>query len=92
MLPNNKPTATTVTAPVTVPTASTTEPTVSSTSTSTPISTWRWPTEGKVIETFGASEGGNKGIDIAGSKGQAIIATADGRVVYAVTRCAATVI
>ncbi len=39
MLPNNKPTATTVTAPVTVPTASTTEPTVSSTSTSTPIST-----------------------------------------------------
>ncbi|WP_317988156.1 murein hydrolase activator NlpD [Escherichia coli] len=54
-----------------------------STSTSTPISTWRWPTEGKVIETFGASEGGNKGIDIAGSKGQAIIATADGRVVYA---------
>ncbi|BBU81640.1 hypothetical protein EIMP300_30400 [Escherichia coli] len=83
MLPNNKPTATTVTVPVTVPTASTTEPTVSSTSTSTPISTWRWPTEGKVIETFGASEGGNKGIDIAGSKGQAIIATADGRVVYA---------
>ncbi len=83
MLPNNKPTATAVTAPVTVPTASTTEPTVSSTSTSTPISTWRWPTEGKVIETFGASEGGNKGIDIAGSKGQAIIATADGRVVYA---------
>lgn len=36
-----------------------------------------------MIETFGASEGGNKGIDIAGSKGQAIIATADGRVVYA---------
>lgn len=61
MLPNNKPTATTVTAPVTVPTASTTEPTVSSTSTSTPISTWRWPTEGKVIETFGASEGGQQG-------------------------------
>ncbi|HCK8897074.1 TPA: protein-L-isoaspartate(D-aspartate) O-methyltransferase [Salmonella enterica subsp. enterica serovar Typhi] len=28
-------------------------------------------------------EGGNKGIDIAGSKGQAIVATADGRVVYA---------
>lgn len=47
MLPNNKPAATTVTAPVTVPTASTTEPTVSSTSTSTPISTWRWPTEAK---------------------------------------------
>ncbi|WP_249418586.1 murein hydrolase activator NlpD [Escherichia fergusonii] len=83
MLPNNKPTATAVTAPVTVPTASTTEPTASSSSNSAAISAWLWPTSGKVIETFGASEGGNKGIDIAGSKGQAINATADGRVVYA---------
>ena len=82
MLPGNRSTAT-VTAPVTAPTVSTTEPTVSSTSTSAPISTWRWPTEGNVIENFSASEGGNKGIDIAGSKGQAIVATADGRVVYA---------
>jgi lipoprotein NlpD len=82
MLPNNKP-ATTVTAPVTVPSATTTEPTASSASTSAPISTWRWPTEGKVIDNFSATEGGNKGVDIAGSKGQAIIATADGRVVYA---------
>ncbi|MCY5192336.1 murein hydrolase activator NlpD, partial [Salmonella enterica subsp. enterica serovar 1,4,[5],12:i:-] len=72
-----------VTAPVTAPTVSTTEPNASSTSTSAPISAWRWPTDGKVIENFGASEGGNKGIDIAGSKGQAIVATADGRVVYA---------
>lgn len=69
--------------PVTAPTVSTTEPNASSTSTSAPISAWRWPTDGKVIENFGASEGGNKGIDIAGSKGQAIVATADGRVVYA---------
>lgn len=83
MLPNNKPAGTVVTAPVTAPTASTTEPTASSTSTSSPVSTWRWPTEGKVIENFAATEGGNKGIDIAGSKGQAIVATADGRVVYA---------
>ena len=83
MLTNNKPAGTVVTAPVTAPTASTTEPTASSTSTSSPISTWRWPTEGKVIENFAATEGGNKGIDIAGSKGQAIVATADGRVVYA---------
>jgi lipoprotein NlpD len=50
---------------------------------SAPISTWRWPTDGKVFENFSSSEGGNKGIDIAGSKGQAITATADGRVVYA---------
>jgi len=87
MLPNNK-SATVVTAPVTAPTVSnsdvsTTEPTASSTSTSAPISTWRWPTDGNVIDNFSATEGGNKGIDIAGSKGQAIVATADGRVVYA---------
>ncbi|MBS0849500.1 murein hydrolase activator NlpD [Citrobacter sp. JGM124] len=69
--------------PVTAPAVSNTEPTVSSTSNSAPISSWRWPTEGKVIETFAATEGGNKGIDIAGSSGQAIVATAPGRVVYA---------
>ncbi|WP_323110871.1 murein hydrolase activator NlpD [Klebsiella variicola] len=86
MLPNNKPatTTTTVVAPVTAPTTvSTTQPTASSTSTSSPISSWRRPTDGKVIENFSGAEGGNKGIDIAGSKGQAIVATADGRVVYA---------
>jgi lipoprotein NlpD len=80
MLPNNKP-ATPVTAPVTAPVASTPEPTASSMSTSSPISSWRWPTDGNIIEKF--SDNGNKGIDIAGSKGQAITATADGRVVYA---------
>ncbi len=80
MLPNNKGTATTVTAPVTAPVVSstTTVPTASSTSDSAPISTWRWPTEGNIIENFSATEGGNKGIDIAGSKGQAIVATASG--------------
>lgn len=82
MLPNNPP-ATTVTAPVTAPVASTAQPTASSTSTSSPISSWRWPTDGKIIENFSGGDGGNKGIDIAGSKGQAIVATADGRVVYA---------
>jgi len=85
MLPNNKGTATIVTAPVTAPVVSstTTVPTASSTSDSAPISTWRWPTDGNIIENFSATEGGNKGIDIAGSKGQAIVATASGRVVYA---------
>ncbi|ELW1648020.1 murein hydrolase activator NlpD [Enterobacter oligotrophicus] len=83
MLPNNKGTATVVTAPATAPVVSSTEPTASSVTSSSPISTWRWPTDGKIIENFATSEGGNKGIDIAGSKGQAIIATADGRVVYA---------
>ncbi|EIS87623.1 murein hydrolase activator NlpD, partial [Yersinia pestis] len=48
-----------------------------------PVSGWRWPTDGKTIDSFSASEGGNKGIDIAGSRGQPILATASGRVVYA---------
>ncbi|MBG6248800.1 MULTISPECIES: murein hydrolase activator NlpD [Symbiopectobacterium] len=47
------------------------------------VDSWRWPTEGKVIDSFSASEGGNKGIDIAGTRGQPIMATASGRVVYA---------
>lgn len=44
---------------------------------------WQWPTTGKVIQGFSNSDGGNKGIDIAGSKGQAVYAAAPGRVVYA---------
>ena len=55
----------------------------STTASSAAVGSWRWPTEGKVIDSFSASEGGNKGIDIAGSRGQSIMATADGRVVYA---------
>lgn len=92
MLPNNKPTATTVTAPVTVPTASTTEPTVSSTSTSTPISTWRWPTEGKVIETFGASEGATRGLISQAAKDRQLSRPQMAALFMPVTRCAATVI
>ncbi|MDF7679178.1 murein hydrolase activator NlpD [Enterobacteriaceae bacterium ESL0689] len=75
-------TATTV-SPVAAPTASRPQPTASSVSTSVPITGWRWPTEGKIIENFSGTEGGNKGIDIVGRKGQSITATADGRVVYA---------
>jgi hypothetical protein len=36
------------------------------------------------IDNFSAAEGGNKGIDIAGTRGQSVVATASGRVVYAV--------
>ncbi|WP_433977414.1 peptidoglycan DD-metalloendopeptidase family protein [Erwinia sp. E_sp_B01_9] len=39
--------------------------------------------DGKIIDNFSASEGGNKGVDIAGSRGQPVISTASGRVVYA---------
>lgn len=69
------------TAPVTAPVA--TPPASSAASNNSPVSTWRWPTDGKVIDNFSSSDGGNKGVDIAGTRGQAIFATADGRVVYA---------
>lgn len=70
-------TVATTTAPVTAPTVS------STTNSTTPVGSWRWPTDGKIIDNFSASEGGNKGIDIAGSRGQSVVATASGRVVYA---------
>jgi lipoprotein NlpD len=41
---------------------------------------WAWPTKGKVIASF--NEVSNKGIDIAGSSGQAITAAAAGKVIY----------
>lgn len=41
---------------------------------------WIWPTSGKTLAGF--SEGGNKGLDIGGKAGQAILASADGKVVY----------
>lgn len=78
MLPATGVVATT-TAPATV--ASTTvSPTASS---GAAVSKWIWPTDGKVIDSFSSAEGGNKGIDIAGSRGQPIVSTAAGRVVYA---------
>lgn len=45
--------------------------------------TWTWPTQGKVIKGFSLGEQGNKGIDIAGTRGQPVVSTADGQVVYA---------
>ncbi|MCD1125514.1 murein hydrolase activator NlpD [Jinshanibacter sp. LJY008] len=63
--------------------ASTTTTPATASSSGTSNVRWRWPTEGKVIENFSTSEGGNKGIDIAGSRGQSVLAAADGRVVYA---------
>lgn len=43
---------------------------------------WRWPTSGNVIESFSTKEGGNKGIDIGGKRGQPVYAAAAGTVVY----------
>jgi lipoprotein NlpD len=42
--------------------------------------TWSWPTNGKVIASF--NEASNKGIDIAGTAGQAIVAASGGKVIY----------
>lgn len=44
---------------------------------------WQWPTQGRVITGFSSAEGGNKGLDIAGNKGQPVKAAAAGKVVYA---------
>lgn len=43
---------------------------------------WHWPAYGKLVDTFSASEGGNKGIDISGKIGQPILAVTNGKVVY----------
>ena len=44
---------------------------------------WNWPTTGPIISGFSLAETGNKGIDIRGSRGQAIKAAAAGQIVYA---------
>lgn len=44
---------------------------------------WQWPTNGRLISGFSAAEGGNKGLDIAGTKGQEVRAAAAGKIVYA---------
>ncbi|MGF1687696.1 peptidoglycan DD-metalloendopeptidase family protein [Photobacterium japonica] len=49
----------------------------------TKVDKWTWPTKGRVIARFSNAENGNKGLDIAGQRGQAIEASADGVVVYA---------
>lgn len=45
-----------------------------------PAIDWAWPVNGTVIERF--DEVRNKGIDIAGKQGDAVLASADGKVVY----------
>ena len=45
------------------------------------VSRWLWPADGEILRKFSASL--HKGIDISGKEGDSVIATADGRVVYA---------
>ncbi len=43
---------------------------------------WRWPTQGEVIRNYRADDLSRQGIAIAGTSGQAVVAAADGQVVY----------
>ncbi len=43
---------------------------------------WRWPTEGRVVNTFRSGHAIRKGIDIAGAIGQPVHAAAAGEVAY----------
>lgn len=43
---------------------------------------WRWPTQGEIIQRYTNSDLTRQGIGIAGRSGQAVVAAADGEVVY----------
>ena len=43
---------------------------------------WIWPTKGPILRTFSTRVTGRKGLDIGGKRGQAIKASAAGKVVY----------
>jgi lipoprotein NlpD len=49
----------------------------------TKVSKWRWPTKGKLTNTFSSSQAGMKGISLTNKRGTPINATASGEVVYA---------
>lgn len=48
---------------------------------------WRWPSRGKLLSSYGSSAS-PKGIDIGGEKGSAVLAAAEGVVVYRGTEVA----
>ena len=50
---------------------------------SEPAPTWSWPTSGRIDVIFGAKPGTGTGVLINGRAGQAVVAAAAGRVVYA---------
>ena len=71
------------TTPVTEPAVTSVKPpaTGSGASTADP-SRWLWPTDGRLLSTFKAGDPSRNGIELAGSEGQAIRASAAGEVVY----------
>ncbi|MFT6958804.1 MAG: lipoprotein NlpD [Halieaceae bacterium] len=48
-----------------------------------PVKSWRWPSTGRVTRSYSSTV--HKGIDISGNRGDAIVAVASGKVVYAGT-------
>jgi len=81
-----QPTTTRPSAPASTSTASVSRPTVTTTTgkvAAAPApSRWLWPTDGEVIRRFSQENAGKKGIAISGKKGQPVMATAGGEVVY----------
>ena len=43
---------------------------------------WRWPTKGRVVQTFSLNDPARKGVRIGGNRGQSIVAAESGKVVY----------
>lgn len=68
-------------APVAVPVAPTTSPASSSPLAAEDDMGWIWPGNGPVLAGF--DEAKNKGLDIGGTAGEPVLASADGKVVYA---------
>jgi len=65
----------------TPPPKSTTTKTTSSPATADPKS-WRWPANGRVLRGYVAANPSRNGLDIVGTEGQPIMASAAGKVVY----------
>jgi lipoprotein NlpD len=85
VVPAGPPPATAATAPPPVATAPTRPPAAPIADAATAQVAglrWRWPTQGEVIDRFSAGDITRQGIDIAGTSGQAVVAAADGEVVY----------
>jgi lipoprotein NlpD len=78
---NRVPAVTQPTTVTSVPTTPAVEQPTPSTSAVVEGLAWTWPTQGKVIASF--NEATNKGLDIAGTKGQTITASSTGKVIYA---------
>lgn len=77
---SSKPAAPVHQAPQTRPTTPIVNP---KTPSSAAVSSWLWPIKGKIIGRFSTKEPVNKGIDIASSLGEPVLAAASGTVVYA---------